>query len=417
MPLVEQDAAIHQARFVAMLNAEFEKFGLPHGLPPALQKAVQATPRHRFVHRFRIGDGPLLDFDADPGQHLATVYSDQIMRHVDADGAPLPSSNSQPSYVLWLLHLLDLRSGQRVLEIGSGSGWLAAVMAQVAGPTGHVTGIEIIPELAAQSRTDLNALGQENVTILTQDGTAGHAAGAPFDRVMITAATWDLPSALFDQVAEGGCVLVPIELRGTSSCQVTLLRRLGDHFVAERAIIGWFVPLIGAGQRRTGVTRALDSLPFWAEIAAAPAVQLKLALGAAPGGGAGSIASEFKAFLGRTEPEFAVFSNTDASPAAFGVIDDTAQSVALLCAGELVGYGGSTALRRLARAFARWTEFGLPGMGAYNLEVFHAATAPEATDRSWVERRDQTALLWTLPTDARAWRSLLEDVPATPSHA
>jgi protein-L-isoaspartate(D-aspartate) O-methyltransferase len=73
-------------------------------------------------------------------------------------------------------------------------------------------GIEIIPELAAQSRADLTALDLENVTIVAKNGTSGHTAGAAFDRVIITAATWDLPAALFEQVVDGGFVLVPLEL-------------------------------------------------------------------------------------------------------------------------------------------------------------------------------------------------------------
>jgi len=97
----ENDIATHTARFIAMLDDAFRHYGSPEGLPPRLQDAVAATPRHRFVHRFRLGDGPLQDLDAEPDQTLPAIYSDQVMRHVDAAGELLPSSNSQPSYVLW----------------------------------------------------------------------------------------------------------------------------------------------------------------------------------------------------------------------------------------------------------------------------------------------------------------------------
>ena len=100
-----------EAGFVGMLDAGFRRAGVQGGLPPAMRDAVLATPRHRFVHRFRVGDGPLRDADADPANTLALIYSDAVMRHVDAAGEALPSSNSQPSYVLYLLHLLSSAAG------------------------------------------------------------------------------------------------------------------------------------------------------------------------------------------------------------------------------------------------------------------------------------------------------------------
>ncbi len=196
--------------------------------------------------------------------------------------------------MLWLLHLLDRRPGQRVLEIGSGSGWLAAIMAALVGPQGHVTGIEILPGLAAQSRADLAALGLHHVTIRTGDGTAGDPQGAPFDRAIITASVWDLPPALFAQVAEGGLVLAPIELRGEAGCQVSLLRRAGARFVTVRATPGWFVPLVGAGQARAAHV-ALESLPV---CTTAAVFRCPLPAAAQP---------QFRAFLGGTEPGFALF--------------------------------------------------------------------------------------------------------------
>ena len=125
MTLSPEQVAPHMARFLDTLDAAFRGYGVLDGLPPRFRDAVTATPRHRFVHRFRIGDGPLQDNDAAPARHLPDIYSDAVMRHVDAVGDLLPSSNSQPSYVLFLLHLLGLEQGQAVLEIGSGSGWLA----------------------------------------------------------------------------------------------------------------------------------------------------------------------------------------------------------------------------------------------------------------------------------------------------
>jgi len=419
--LSENDITTHIARFIAMLDDAFRGYGEPEGLPPRLRDAVAASPRHRFVHRFRLGDGPVQDLDAEPDQALPAVYSDQVMRHVDEAGDLLPSSNSQPSYVLWLLHLLGLAPGQAVLEIGSGSGWLAAVMGWLVGPAGKVVGIELIPGLAQQSRTDLAALGVGKIEIVTGDGAQGHSAGALFDRAFITAATWDLPAVLFEQVADRGRVLVPVELRDGSGCEVTVLRRQGAVLVDEQAVPGWFVPLLGPGQDRGAACRRLDTLPFWSEVRGAPSVRCALPLGASPGDGPAPIAAQFRAFLGRTEPGMAAFTaDADAGwtpwrpvppgsrpMSPFGLVDEADRSVALWDGGELIGYGGLAAAIRLARAYARWAELGLPGMGAFGLEIHRAGAAPASSDRCWVEPRGVTALAWRLKPGAASWQDLL----------
>ena len=409
-------------RFLDMLDSAFRRYGAPGGLPEHFRKAVATTPRHLFVHRFRLAGGPLdnrtddgslWDSDVDPMAALADIYSDAVMTHVDAAGKGLPSTNSQPSYVLWLLSLLDLQPGHRVLEIGSGSGWLAAVMARLVGDDGQVTGIEIIPELAAQSRADLVRLGTGNVCVFAADGAHGHAAGAPFDRVMITAASWEVPDALFDQVAEGGRLLVPVELRG-GGCQVTLLRREGSGFMAERSIPGWFVPLLGSRQQRPQLRLALVALPFWDEIKGAPLRRVKLPLAMGPDGMAGSAVTAFRAFLGRTAPGFAVFGEGEppeqrpgvpAEP--FGIVDAADRSVALWRDGELVGYGGPGAMRSAARAYANWVACGLPGLAEMGLQVLRAGTVAAADGRAWVETRSGTVLVWRPLPGAEDWKDLL----------
>jgi protein-L-isoaspartate(D-aspartate) O-methyltransferase len=250
MLLAPDQAAPYLERFVAMLDTAFRCHGAA-GLPPRFSEAVQAVPRHRFVHRFRAGDGRVRDFDSEPEDSLKLIYSDLVLAHVGAGGDALPSTNSQPSFVLWLVHLLDVRPGQKILEIGSGSGWLAGILAHLVGPEGHVTGMEILGPLAARSRLDLAACGLGDVTILAQDGALGCAAAAPFDRVIITAGVWDLPATLFEQVASEGRVLAPVEVSGSSACRVVLLRHVGERFIETRAMRGWFVPLSGPSQHRT----------------------------------------------------------------------------------------------------------------------------------------------------------------------
>ena len=405
MTLSDTRTASLQAQFLDMLDDAFKGYGVKAGLPPRLRKAVAATPRHSFVHRFRIEDGPLCDSDTDPEQHLPAIYSDAVMRHVDAAGGLLPSSNSQPSYILYLLHLLELGPAQTVLEIGSGSGWLAAVMARLVGPEGQVVGVELIPELASQSRADLAALDIKTIEIVTGDGAQGHAPAAPYDRAMITAATWDLPASLFDQVAEGGLILVPVELRSGDGCDVTVLRRRGEAFVSERAIPGWFVPLLGSGQDREG---AMQDPPGGQK-----ETRFALPLGAFGERGPAPMAAPFRAFLGRTEPGFVTVTSAAEEnrrpgmlPPPFGLRDADSGSVALWRAGEIVSYGDRRAASHLARAYARWAALGLPGMASFRLEIYRAGAAPAPTDRLWIENRGAAALAWRLRPGIGDWQDL-----------
>ncbi len=395
----------HIGRFLAMLDAAFRRHGEADGLPERFREAVRGTPRHRFVHRFRADRAdPVEDFDAEPQRHLAAVYSDRVQIHVGADGAPLDSTNSQPSYVLWLLHRLGLEPGHRALEIGSGSGWLAAVMGRLVGE-GHVVGVEVVGDLVRRSRDDLAALGIANVAIVEADGAAGHAIGAPYDRAMITAAVWDLPAALFDQVAEGGRLLLPIALAGGGGrdCHVAVLRREGDRFRALEAVPGRFVRFTGPGQERGAERRRLEELPFWPAIGAVPALRRPLSLGLRDPARFGGAAYAFRLFLGQTEPGFTVFDDgagDDPAVSPFGLVDAAAKSVAVCRPGMLLGYGSPEAARRLDAAYRRWTALGMPGPAAFELEVVRAGQAPRPGRGLWVETRDASALVWRLAAAA-----------------
>ncbi|WP_343716234.1 hypothetical protein [Inquilinus sp.] len=397
---MEPEIEDHITRFLGMLDTAFRRRG--EALPERLRRAVREVPRHRFVHRFRADrDHPVEDFDAGRQRHLAAIYSDRVLTHLGPDDAELDSTNSQPSYVLWLLHRLGLEPGHRVMEIGSGSGWLAAVMGRLVGD-GQVAGVEILGDLARRSRDDLAALGMANVAIVEGDGAAGHAAGAPYDRAMITAAVWDPPAALFDQVAEGGRLLLPIALAGGAGrdCHVAVLRREEGRFRMLEAVPGGFVRFTGPGQDRGAERCRLDQLPFWPGIGATPSLRRTLPLGARDPARFGGAAYAFRLFLGQTEPGFTVFDDgaaEDLSTSSFGVLDAAAGSVAVCRPGMLLGYGPPAAARRFDAAYRRWAALGMPGPAAFDLEVVRAEQAPRSRPGLWVEMRGASALVWRLP--------------------
>jgi protein-L-isoaspartate(D-aspartate) O-methyltransferase len=147
---------------------------------------------------------------------------------------------SQPYMVAVMTELLELTGTEKVLEIGTGSGYQAAVLAELCG---EVWTVERIPALAVKARQNIETLGYKNVNIVVSDGTLGHNEGAPFDRIIVTAAAPGLPHALIEQLADGGIIIAPV---GDRFSQVLVKgRKRGASLNEEYHTPCAFVPLIG----------------------------------------------------------------------------------------------------------------------------------------------------------------------------
>ena len=140
--------------------------------------------------------------------------------------------------------LLDLEPEDRVLEIGTGSGYQAAILAEIAA---EVYTIEIIPELAQSARARLSELGYDNIHVRAGDGYAGWPAAAPFDAIVVTAAPGRVPEPLVEQLAEGAHLVIPV---GTYWQELLRLTREGGEVRTEKLIGVRFVPMTGEVQRR-----------------------------------------------------------------------------------------------------------------------------------------------------------------------
>jgi protein-L-isoaspartate(D-aspartate) O-methyltransferase len=202
-------------------------------------EALLAVPRHLFL----------------PEVSWETAYRDDaIVTKRDQHGVPI-SSSSQPTMMAIMLDQLGLAPGQRVLEIGAGTGYNAALLAHLVGPAGAVVSVEIDPEAAERARTSLGTAGFPEVTVVCADGADGHAAAAPYDRIIATVGVWDLAPAWLDQLTPGGRVVVPMDLHGA---QVSVALEPEDgHWVSRSLAPCGFMRLRGefAGP---GQIRVLD---------------------------------------------------------------------------------------------------------------------------------------------------------------
>ena len=185
----------------------------------AVLRAIEKTPRHQFVPTG--------------------------IRHRAYNDAALPIGNSQtisqPYVHAQYLELLELKGTEKVLEIGTGTGYQTALLAHL---VAQVFSIERIAALNKQAREILQQLGIHNVTLMVGDGTLGWRDQAPFDAILVSAGAPSVPQPLLDQLAEGGRLLVPIGDRETQNLMV--YRRNGDRFEKRQVTPVRFVPLIGS---------------------------------------------------------------------------------------------------------------------------------------------------------------------------
>lgn len=161
---------------------------------------------------------------------------------------PLPighgQTNSQPTTVRHMLGHLDVRPGHHVLDVGCGSGWTTALLTDLVAPDGEVVGVEIVPELVAFGRSNLERAGVRRARIEPADPRVlGWPAGAPYDRILVSAETHDVPDALVGQLAEDGVLVVPVNGR------LAVVRRSGPHAEPQVRLLGHyaFVPLLEPG--------------------------------------------------------------------------------------------------------------------------------------------------------------------------
>jgi protein-L-isoaspartate(D-aspartate) O-methyltransferase len=183
---------------------------------PAVLEAMEKVPRHLFV----------------PEGMRGGAYADE----------PLPIGDgqtiSQPYIVAYMTEALGLRGGEKVLEVGTGSGYQTAVLAELAG---EIFTVELIESLSLRAQEALGALAYQNIHFRTGDGSKGWPEEAPFDALMVTAAASRVPRELEEQLGPSGVMIVPA---GTDSQELWLVRRREKGLTRERLLAVRFVPLV-----------------------------------------------------------------------------------------------------------------------------------------------------------------------------
>ncbi|MFE9613718.1 methyltransferase, FxLD system [Streptomyces sp. NPDC006012] len=201
-----------------------------------VETAMRAVPRHAFLP-----DAPVEEAYANK--------SVTIKENPDEDALPL-SCASQPDVVHFMLVQLAVREGDNVFEIGAGTGYNAALLKHLTGPSGQVTTCDIDPDVTAYARRMLDANGYGDVRVVTRDGALGSPEFSPYDRMIAAVGMWDLPGAWWDQLAVGGRLVVPLRWRGLS--RSVAFRREKDRMRSDSVKMCGFLPVIGQDGERNG---------------------------------------------------------------------------------------------------------------------------------------------------------------------
>lgn len=345
--------------------------------------ALRTVPRHIF----------LPDIPPD-----AAYHDEAIVTKRDQQGQPT-SSSSQPTIMAIMLDQLGVARGHRVLEIGAGTGFNAALISHIVGAHGRVFSIDLDQDVVDRAEENLSAAGCRGITVLTADGALGHPEKAPYDRIIATVGVWDLAPAWLEQLAPDGRIVVPLDLRGVQ--RSVCFERDGDHWTSRSARPCGFMRMRGslAGPERTYLldpdTQLTLGLPETRELDAEAVTEAldspetDVRTGIAPG--QLELLDGFGLWLAIREPRW--FSLSEVEPgtrlrdaplratdtvATAGILDDYGLAIIRTGEdGELVAAGAETCAGELAEHIAAWDEAGRPGSAGLRIDAYPSGTPVE----------------------------------------
>ena len=336
----------------------------------AVSRAFLTVPRELFV----------------PGYSLRSVYRDRAIVTKNEAGVPV-SSSSQPAIMALMLEQLDVQPGMRVLEIGAGTGYNAALLWELTGRDGAVTTIEIDPEIVAWARDRLATAGYDRVNVAEGDGSDGWPAGAPYDRIELTVGAADVAPAWVEQLKPGGILVLPLwvntvqiclalvkeagQLRSVSSlpCGFTRIRGRLAGQDQYRSVLPGVLLSTGPGSPSDDVVRMALSQPPHRD---------QLLSGASWFG--------FMLWLALHQRAILSVSTDDAQSIGFrgfagGIVDPSDGSVCLVegsGTATVLSYGGFAARDTIVRLFDDWQAAGTPDISDIGVVAVPRASAEPA---------------------------------------
>jgi protein-L-isoaspartate(D-aspartate) O-methyltransferase len=368
----------------------------------ATKKAYLATPRHLFVKRYR--EWGTREWhkvnEENLEEHLATLYTDKPLILFGEDDDDIPSTISQPSFVLRMLDMLQIKPGHTIFELGAGSGWNAALMRQLVGSAGHIYSLEIFPEVAQVAAETIKRLEINNVSVINADGGEGYRVNALYDRAIFTAGAYDLPRHFYDQIREEGLLLIVIKNQGGGD-NLFLLQKTGDHFESLDSMQCGFVQLRGKYQIGGLEPLSIEKLPEWTELQQEEVSRMPFWWG---GKGKNLFlwqTSGIRSFLSICDPAFRPFKTEKTSGQSredhyFGLWKQENRSLVLAHDDQLVSYGNRVAQEQFLQKVREWVNLGMPSAASFALQVYPIDVPLKAENNQWIVKQKESQFLWSL---------------------
>lgn len=356
-----------------------------------VEEAFRSVPRHRFVDRY-------YDFQKKKPR-LIKIHSERPtftqLKKIYCDDAlvthrnPHPtSSTSQPALVAQMLEELQLKPGMKVLEIGAGTGWNAALIGHIVGSKGHVCSIDIQVDVARRARQHIRRFGAQNVTIITGDGWKGYQKGAPYDRVITTVSCPDVSPPWMDQLKEGGALLLTLQdIPGESSCLMPCLWKRKGYLRGKVISLPGFMVLQGKYGVAAASKKEAEKRLHAIKAGRKPRKKHAPWICWNPG---------MRRWMRREFLFFASLEGISLEPAGQEYIITCKDTDGICITGDeyIEVYGSEDSYRAFEKIAQKWIELGAPRRTNYLIEVWPKDVRKRKPKDGWILQRNYSQLIF-----------------------
>lgn len=386
-------AADYQKKLLLELSAR------EYQIPEEAKLAFMRVPRHLFVDRyFHHQQQKWIELDQEKmEEHFAYIYSNSSLWFFEDVNTGLKSTISQPSLVLSMLGLLDLKPGQKVFEVGAGSGWNAKLMAEIVGEEGQVYTSEIISSLASRTKWRYEKLGINNIEVINGDGGKNFKQGVQFDRIVFTAGAYEIPNQFIEQLKPNGKLLAVIKIPGGGD-SLFLFRKEGEKLVSLKSFPVSFLPMLGVYENQKLDPILLEETKAWERLKEQES--RKMSYWWSDQGNATFMRRTFgiRAFFSIKEPNFQMFKGSGENKNGdlfFGLWNESKDSLAVAKFDTITNYGKEDMIEKMIGIINEWVEKGMPIISNFKLEIVPKGWQNDHQE-CWINSRSETDMVWTL---------------------